>query len=908
MGTTPSLQEGFAKWTSAFDYLRNLFCNMLLEEGERELAAFLQSCFNSSSSDQSPPAPAALSSRFCQALSIAFQLLDVVEENTANQVRRRTDDPRRREGEPGFWLWNLNDLRQRGFSEDEVRRAIERVSAEPVLTAHPTEAKRATVLEHHRTIYLLLVERENRHFTEVEQAIFERRLKAALERLWRTGEIRHERPDIESEVAGVLHYLRTVFPEAVELLDLRFQHCWRAVFATEPPPLPSLAVGSWAGGDRDGHPFVTPAVTAETLRLLRKDALAVVRERLQQLGARLSMAEANAPVPHVLEDRIGQLAGKLGDATARPALARNPGEPWRQLVNLMIARLDNAEAASPAELLADLSVLEESLSQAGARNVAAIDVRPAAAVVRSFGFHLATLDVRQNSSYHDRAIGGLLEAAGFPRTDYANWSEPEKLEFLNRELATLRPFTAPHTPLAGEALHMTSLFRVLREHLDRHGPAGLGPIIVSMTRSVADLLGVYLLAREAGLLVVTPGGLASELPVVPLFETIRDLEHSDTVMDAFLKHPITRHTLARSSLSQGEDTPAAMIMLGYSDSNKDGGVFASQWALYQAERRLSQVAQANHVRLTFFHGRGGTVGRGAGPTHFFLEALPPGSLTGRMRITEQGEVISQKYANRLTATYHLERLLAGVTRTSLIHEKLLQAGSAAIAPHPLESVWSKVAARSYTAYRSLVETEGFVDFFRAATPIDAVEQTQLGSRPSRRSGAASLDDLRAIPWVFSWSEARFHLPGWYGAGTALDALRQESPEEWRSLCAQASRWPMLTYLLHNVEASLMMASPEVMQLYASLVTDAGLRATFMDLILREYYLAVEQLAEIFGAPAGKRRRRLALAIELRKEALWQLHREQVRLLAEWRNGSHEETLPALLLTVNAIGMGQKMTG
>ena len=912
MGTSPSLQEGFAKWTSAFDYLRNLFCNMLVEEGESELAAFLQSCFSNKSPDPSlhtsPSAPPALSSRFCQALSIAFQLLDVVEENTANQVRRRADDPRRREGEPGFWLWNLNDLRQRGFSEEEVRRAIERVSAEPVLTAHPTEAKRATVLEHHRTIYLLLVERDNRHFTEVEQAIFERRLKAALERLWRTGEIRQERPDIESEVAGVLHYLRTVFPEAVELLDLRFQHCWRAVFATEPPPLPSLAVGSWVGGDRDGHPFVTPAVTAETLQLLRKDALAVVRERLQQLGARLSMAEASAPVPQLLEDRIAQLAAKLGDATAQPALARNPGEPWRQLVNLMIARLSNAEAASPEELLADLSVLEQSLNQAGARNVAAIDVRPAAAVVRSFGFHLATLDVRQNSAYHDRAIGGLLEAAGFSRTDYANWSEPEKLEFLNRELATLRPFTAPHTPLAGEALHMTSLFRVLREHLDRHGPAGLGPIIISMTRSVADLLGVYLLAREAGLLVVTPGGLACELPVVPLFETIRDLEHSDTVMDAFLKHPITRQTLARLSRRQGQETPEAMIMLGYSDSNKDGGVLASQWALYQAERRLSQVAQDNHVRLTFFHGRGGTVGRGAGPTHFFLEALPPGSLTGRMRITEQGEVISQKYANRLTATYHLERLLAGVTRTSLIHEKLLHAGSAAIAPHPLESVWSKVAARSYTAYRALVETEGFVDFFRAATPIDAVEQTQLGSRPSRRSGAASLDDLRAIPWVFSWSEARFHLPGWYGAGTALDALRQESPEEWRSLCAQASHWPMLTYLLHNVEASLMMASPEVMQLYASLVPDPDLRAKFMDLILREYSLAVEQLAEIFGAPAGKRRPRLALAIELRKEALWQLHREQVRLLAEWRNDSHEETLPALLLTVNAIGMGQKMTG
>jgi len=843
MGASASLQEGFAKWTASFDYLRKLFCAMLLEDGDAGLAAFIEACFDNQAASSGrrphlPTAPSEHSSRYCQALSIVFQLLDVVEENTANQVRRRADDPRRREGEPGFWLWNLNDLRQRGFSEEEVRKAMARVSAEPVLTAHPTEAKRATVLEHHRTLYLLLVERDNRHFTEVELAIFERRMKAALERLWRTGEIRQERPDIASEVSGVLHYLRTVFPEAVELLDLRFQHCWRTVFGTDPPPLPGLAVGSWVGGDRDGHPFVTPEVTAETSERLRKNGLSVVRERLVQLGARLSMAESSAAVPQLLQDRIAECAAQLGDASAGPALARNPGEPWRQLVNLMLERLRDSEQASPQELLADLTLLEQSLRQAGARYVAEIDVRPAAALVRTFGFHLATLDVRQNSAYHDRAIAGLLEAAGLPRTNYANWSEAEKLEFLNRELTTLRPFTAPHMPLEGEAQHMTGLFRVLREQVDRHGTAGLGPIIVSMTRSVADLLGVYLMAREAGLLVATPAGLACELPVAPLFETIRDLEHADIVMDAFLKHPITRQTLERTRRGElrndrEQEPPEAVIMLGYSDSNKDGGVLASQWALYGAERRLSRVAEANHVRFAFFHGRGGTVGRGAGPTHFFLEAQPPGSLTGRMRITEQGEVISQKYANRLTATYHLERLLAGVTRTSLLHERQLHAQPDAFAPHPLEGIWSKVAERSYLAYRALVEADGFVAFFRAATPIDAVEQTQLGSRPSRRSGAESLDDLRAIPWVFSWSEARFHLPGWYGAGSALDELRRGSPEGWRSLCAQASGWPMLRYLLHNVEASLMMASPDVMRLYASLVPDAGLRAKFMDLILRE---------------------------------------------------------------------------
>jgi phosphoenolpyruvate carboxylase len=315
------------------------------------------------------------------------------------------------------------------------------------------------------------------------------------------------------------------------------------------------------------------------------------------------------------------------------------------------------------------------------------------------------------------------------------------------------------------------------------------------------------------------------------------------------------------------------------------------------------VARANGVRIVFFHGRGGTVGRGAGPTHHFLQALPEGSLMGRMRVTEQGEVISQKYANRLTAAYHLEQLLAGVARTSLLHSR-----APSTSPHPLEETWEKVAKQSYQAYRALVETEGFVPFFRASTPIDAVEQAQLGSRPSRRTGAESLEDLRAIPWVFSWSQARFHLPGWFGAGSALAWLKHESPDHWHKLCAESLRWPMLRYVLHNIEASLMMASPRMMKLYAALVPDAPLRTMFLDKILAEFQLTTDILAELLGAPASQRRRRLALAIELRKDALDQLHHDQVRLLAKWRAQPDDETREALLLTVNAIGMGQKMTG
>ncbi len=889
-----SLREGFSKWIDDFNEIRGLFSEMLEEEGDADLAAFLRSCFDEHCQGIER---ASLPAEYCQALSIVFQLLDIVEENTANQFRRRADDPLRQEGEPGLWQFNLGDLRQRGFSEAALRAAMERISVEPVLTAHPTEAKRATVLEHHRAIYLLLVERDNRRFTEVEAAIFRRRLKAALERLWRTGEIRSERPEVESEVQGVLHYLRWVFPDVVELLDQRFQHSWSAAFGTAPPNLPRLAFGSWVGGDRDGHPLVTPEVTAQTLILLRQGALAVARERLRQLGARLSLAESEVPVPGILRDRIALLSNVLGGGIAQKAIDRNPREPWRQLVNLMLARLERVDKpggyASASEWIEDFEVLEASLRQAGARNVAEMDVRPAVAQARVFGFHLATLDVRQNSQYHDRAMAGLLRAAGFAKCDFPNWSEPEKLEFLNRELQTLRPFTGPHMNLDPEAAHVTALFRNLREHLAAHGPDGLGPVIVSMTRGVADLLVVYLLAREGGLLIETGDGIACELAVAPLFETIRDLENSAGILDAFLRHPVCMRRPVND----------VVVMLGYSDSNKDGGVLASQWSLHQAERDLTAVAEKHNTRLTFFHGRGGTVGRGAGPTHVFLEALPQGSLTGRMRVTEQGEVIAQKYANRVTATFQLERLLAGVTRTTMLHGARQRETQTA-----LESIWTKVVDVSFKTYRNLVETDGFVTFFRQATPIDAIEQTQLGSRPSRRnSGAGTLDDLRAIPWVFSWSQARFHLPGWYGVGTALDWLRSEHPEDWKLLRDRIRVWPFLSYLLHNAEASLMMAHPGLMRLYSSLVEDEQLRARLFDIIFGEYELSVSVIEELFG-DAGTHRRRLAQAVALRRSALDQLHHEQVRLLRSWRTEPREGTLTALLLTVNAIGMGQKMTG
>lgn len=404
------------------------------------------------------------------------------------------------------------------------------------------------------------------------------------------------------------------------LLDQRFQVAWRSAYASEPPPLPRLEFGSWVGGDRDGHPFVTPEVTARTLAALRDGAFSLLFERLAQLAARLSVAESVSAAPARLTAHLRRLAALLGDA-AQPALDRNAGEPWRQLVNLMVVRLERARAQgggaggyrTPAELIEDLTVLDGALRAIGARYVADFDVRPLLAQVRTFGFHLAVLDVRQNSAFNERAIGGLLRAAGFPCADFPHWSEDEKLEFLRRELQSPRPLTGPHMRLEDEAAHMVGLFRVLRAHIDLHGAGGLGPVIVSMTRGPGDLLAVYLLAREAGLLVEESGGFACELPVVPLFETIADLEHCERVTAEFLDHPITERTFARLARQQRQPRRELLVMLGYSDSNKDGGILASHWGLHGAQRRLAALARSRDYRLAIFHGRGGTIGRGAGP-------------------------------------------------------------------------------------------------------------------------------------------------------------------------------------------------------------------------------------------------------------------------------------------------------
>jgi len=905
MEKTVALQ-GYQKIKDDLSFVMQCFAEMLESLGEQALAAQLPWVSRS----QQALDPAAISpEKLIQAYSMSFQLLNMVEENAAAQFRRRAEDAAGAAAIRGSWGETFEQWKQAGYGLDEMQARVAGLNVRPVLTAHPTEAKRVTVLTLHRSLYLLLVKNENLAYTRAERRAIRADILALLEQWWRTGEIYLEKPDIAAERANVMHYFSKVFPEAVKHTDWRLTESWRAAgFApgslTQSHHFPLLQFGSWVGGDRDGHPFVTADITRETLRLHRQAALEMLKEQLIQLAVGLSFSGFSNPVPALLAEAVKNKAAALGEQGLK-ALKRNEGEPWRQWVNLVLVRLNNtinessddraAFYADPGDLLADLQILRSSMEEIGADKVARQMLLPVERLVACFGFHLARLDIRQNSAFHDKAFVQVLKAAGFEDHDFEHWNEEKRVHFLNEELLTLRPFLPTGVKAGAEADAVLECYRVLREHVDQYGTDGVGSLIVSMTRSLSDLLVVYTLLREVGLLETT-------WQVVPLFETIGDLEAGTGILDAFLAHPVTQKRLAL------KDEPVQEVMLGYSDSNKDGGILASRWAIYRAEQQLTGIGNRHGVRLRFFHGTGGTISRGGGKMHRFLDSMPPGSVSGQMKLTVQGESIAQQYANRITATYNFEMLLAGVARQAMLSA---HAENPATLP---EKALETLASFSFNAYRRLVEHPGFIQFYSFATPIDLLENTKIGSRPARRTGKRSLEDLRAIPWVFSWSQARYNLTGWFGFGSALMQLKKEDPGAYEQLKSAVDSWPFLKYTLIQVETSLLNADLHWMKAFAGQVPDAGVREEIFGMMMADHSAGLNGIAEMLGTPAENRRTTQVENVALRGEALGKLHELQLKYLAEWRavKDSDEERssdlLSKLLLIVNAIAGGLRHTG
>ncbi|HEX4084569.1 MAG TPA: phosphoenolpyruvate carboxylase [Chthoniobacteraceae bacterium] len=916
---TDYIAIGFEKIDRELQFLIGCLDEVLRSLGHEDLAELLPWTGRELPSDiEKLPAQTGL------VFSIAFQLLNLVEENAAAQVRALREGELGMAAEPGLWGQALANLKERGLDGAQIAARLRSIRVEPVLTAHPTEAKRLSVLDQHRAIYQLVQQRERSLLTPTDDKRVQAQTRAALERLWRTGEILLTKPEIADERRNVLYYLRDVFPTVLPRLRTRMRTAWESAgfdpaIVDELGQGPAVRFGTWVGGDRDGHPGVTPEVTADTLERLRVNALIVLHRELTRLTETLTLSGWMQPLPAAMvaasKEMIEGLAGKKPSS-----LPAHSDEPWRDFVALMIemlpVRMAPNQLASlrgepgtyryPGELKAHLVLLHDSLLEIGAGRLAAMDVRPVLRAVDTFGFHLADLDIRQNSAYHDKAIAQLLDASGLDGAEFGDWPENDRLTFLDRELRSPRPFLHANASAGPEADGVLGCFRVLAHHIEKYGTEGIGALIVSMTRRRSDLLAVYLLAREAGLTRWMPEGLTCMLPIVPLFETITDLERAPGILRGFLDHPATRSSLR---FQQGQGELIQQVMVGYSDSNKDAGILASQWALHEGQARIAAVAEDCGVNIQFFHGRGGTVSRGAGPTNRFLEALPPGSLSGNIRLTEQGESIAQKFGSPSTATYNLELLVAGVTNATLAP------ASNPAAEAILKDICPPLAEASQAAYRKLLEAPGFIEFYRQATPIDALEHARIGSRPSRRTGQASLADLRAIPWVFSWNQARFYVPGWFGVGAGLQHLADHNEAAFRAVRENLRSSPFLYYVLTNVESSIASTDLDLMRAYATLVENEEVRNRIFGIIWEEWTRTRAMLQELRGQPTSQRRPRMMKTLQLRAEALNLLHLDQIRLLKRWRasrkegrDAEAETMLPELFLSVNAIASGLRTTG
>jgi phosphoenolpyruvate carboxylase len=898
-------REGLQKISTDYDYLISIFKEMLLSIGEDDLANLLP-LKSEPSAEQYDAIP---NEKLAQAIGISFELLNLVEENAATQFRRKTETTFGLESTRGSWGETLKLWKDNGIDEQKIANLLPNIKVMPVLTAHPTEAKRLTVLDIHRELYILLAKNENPLWSTSEKAVIKQEMISILERWWRTGEIYLEKPSLADERSNLMHYFVNVFPEALRLTDQRLIDAWNYMGFSKhllvwPEQFPMLQFGSWVGGDRDGHPFVTPAFTASTLRLHRQAALQMIRKELFQLAGKLSFSGFTNTFPADFLTDIQTQAALLGEA-GQKALDRNPSEPLRQFANLVLIRLDNTIAehftSDPAsyyrraaDLSDDLRKMREVLIHLRATTTAQQWLFPVERIVNCFGFHLVKLDIRQNSSYHEKAISQILKASGIADFNYADWDEEKRLSFINEELQRNRPFLIAGHAAGPEADNVLGYFREVKNYVDRYGTAGIGSIIVSMTRSLSDLLLVFLFLREVGL-------QEAKLPVVPLLETIDDLIAGPAILESLLKHPAVQN-------QREEGKPFVQeVMLGYSDSNKDGGILASRWNIYKAEEKLTQVGDKMGVKLCFFHGRGGTISRGGGKIHRFLESMPHGSLSGHIKMTVQGETIANQFANRLNASYNLEMFISGTARQAMatpISNKNQQ----------LYDIMDRLVKISRARYRALLDHPHFIPFYSHATPIDVLEQSKIGSRPARRTGKRSLDDLRSIPWVFSWNQSRFNLTGWFGTGAALGQFTAQHPEELELLKVAARDWPFLKYSLIQIETNLLNTDKRIMNIFAGMVPEADTRDALMELILSDFETCLQQIELIMGEPTETRRFSRLENNRIRKEGLAILHQIQIQSLKEWRTiresdpDKSEQLLLMLLLLVNALAGGLKSTG
>ena len=792
-----------------------------------------------------------------------------------------------------------------GYSPDDIAAFLDGADISPVLTAHPTEVRRRSMMHREIAIANLMAHREQPDLTPEERQEIDDQIRRAVLVLWQTSLLRHTRLDVLDEVTNGLSYFKYTFFRELPRLYGHIEDLLGA--ASQGPanlPLNSfMTIGSWIGGDRDGNPFVTSEVLAETLRRQSKLALERYLSQVNKLGDEL-------PLSLTIIEATQELL-EMADRSPDTSPHRRQ-EPYRRAISGVYARLaatqshlNNAAAApapigeaepyaNAAEFAQDLRIISDSLEKNGSGALTKGRLRDLRRAVDCFGFHLARLDLRQGSDVHAATLSELFSAAE-PGIGYDDADEQRKRGILGAELRSRRPLILPRHVYSEQTANELAILQTARECLDAYGKDAIRTAIVSNTRDASDILGLAVLLKQAGL--VDEGRTAVNL--VPLFETIDDLRRCVAIMDVLLSTPEYRGLVeSRGNLQE--------IMLGYSDSNKDGGYVTSGWELYKAEIGLVELCRRHGVKLRLFHGRGGSVGRGGGPSFDAILAQPAGSVDGQIRLTEQGEIISSKYTNPKLGRRNLEIHVAATLEASLLHE------NGEDIPAEFTGAMDRLSEHAFQAYRELVfETPRFTEFFRASTVIDEISSLNIGSRPASRKATGEISDLRAIPWVFSWSQSRVMLPGWYGFGSAIKDWKAGNPAEGIDLLRRMYReWPFFQTLLSNMDMVLSKSNMAIASRYADLVPDKTLREDIFHRIREERQATIEALFEITGAGSLLADNPLlARSIKNRFPYIDPLNHLQVDLLRLLRAGTEDrKVLHGLQLTINGISAGLRNSG
>ncbi|PUA19971.1 phosphoenolpyruvate carboxylase [Glaciimonas sp. PCH181] len=869
-----------------------------------------------------------------RAFSYFSHLANIAEDQHHNR-RRRAHLLAGSSAQPGSVAHALTKLDDAGVSGATVRNFLKDALISPVLTAHPTEVQRKSILDAEREIARLLAERDQPH-TPKELRDNSELLRGRIATLWQTRMLRYSKLTVADEIENALSYHRITFLRELPALydeieaEIATQFPTRARQTGAIAPLsPFVQMGSWIGGDRDGNPNVNAGTMQHALQRQSTTILDFYLEEVHALGAELSVSTLMVSVNAELE----ALAKSSPDTSEHRS-----DEPYRRALIGIYARLaatardlgatnilrhevgPAAHYATVAEFTQELQIIEDSLIA----NHGAALVKPRLSTLKRasqiFGFHLASLDMRQSSDVHERVLTELLANADV-EPNYKQLGEEQKIALLLAELHNPRPLYSPYSSYSDETNSELGVLRMAREIRQRYGARAIRNYIISHTETVSDLLEVMLLQQETGLLhqldpahtsakAVTNSEL--ELMVIPLFETIPDLRAAAAIMQQWMALP----PVARLIVEQGR---LQEVMLGYSDSNKDGGFLTSNWELYKAEIELVRVFNTAGVKLRLFHGRGGTVGRGGGPSYQAILAQPPGTVNGQIRLTEQGEIIASKFSNPEIGRRNLELLVAATLEASLMPNTAV--GKQAKKLSEFEQLMDGLSERAYQAYRNLVyETPGFTDYFFEATPIAEIAELNIGSRPASRKSTRRIEDLRAIPWGFSWGQCRLLLPGWYGFGSALSAWLNDGDaksktQKMTTLRSMYKEWPFFATLLSNMDMVLSKTDLAVASRYAGLVTDRKLRNSIFKRIVQEHELTSSLLSSITGAKDRLANNPLlARSIKNRFAYLDPLNHLQVELIKRHRSvtasgkTTEERVKRGIHLSINGIAAGLRNTG